>query len=742
MHTRPASSTSARLLAVLLSALPMACTTSNELAGEAPRADAGQGGAGGTGGAGGATTGGTGGGDPGGSGGGAGGGTGGRGGSGGSGGTTTGGTGGDGGAPADAGTAGTEDATAPGVDAFDPCPLHPDQDDDGVGDACDNCVDKANFNQADTDGDGRGDVCDAPSECTAGEREARPCGLNLRGAESRLCSEAEAWGAWSPCADPDECTLGTQEEVPCAGGVQSRTCPDGHWTPFSACAEPPACEAGATEGHACGLNGRGRQTRTCVEGRWGAFGACDDPDVCVDGAEESAACPNGGTRTRTCLRGAWSPFTACAGGPVDACSAPVGPFLLADGHTNLRVDTTGHTSLQGASCGGGAPGAEAAVTLHAAEPVHVVITVAAAPFDTVLHLRAACDDAETELECNDDSNGSTNSRLEVDLPAGDFTLLVDAFAREGRGAVDLEIEVGSRVCDPGGAAYEPCAGGTRSRACIGGLWSEWSPCLAAHCDPRNDASCAACTDAWEVNDTLADRQPIAVGQPVAGPTLCGALDPADFYALRLDVPSYVSLNVDIADEVNVRGAWGIDIFDRNGGQSFARSVGGHNMGMGRAITAAGDYAVMVDGPELLAPMPYTITVEMEPLLACEFTDNAPGCFSCRDGQEDNDTIATGRPIALGQTLRNLSICADLDPLDYYAFTVVRRQHVRAEVRWSQRAGDLGLNVRTAGGDLALFSGEAHNGVEAMYGDLEPGDYVVQVDGWRGAAAYELTVTAQ
>jgi hypothetical protein len=58
------------------------------------------------------------------------------------------------------------------------------------------------------------------------------------------------------------------------------------------------------------------------------------------------------------------------------------------------------------------------------------------------------------------------------------------------------------------------------------------------------------------------------------------------------------------------------------------------------------------------------------------------------------------------------------------------------------AGDLGLMVRTTGGELALFSGEARNGVEAMYGDLEPGDYVVQIDGWRGAAAYELTVTAQ
>ena len=40
-------------------------------------------------------------------------------------------------------------------------PRQSDDDDDGPGDACDNCPAVANFNQADEDGDGIGDACEA-----------------------------------------------------------------------------------------------------------------------------------------------------------------------------------------------------------------------------------------------------------------------------------------------------------------------------------------------------------------------------------------------------------------------------------------------------------------------------------------------------------------------------------------------------------------------------------------------------
>ena len=61
---------------------------------------------------------------------------------------------------------GQEDADGDGVgDVCDNCPNdanddQADSDDDGLGDACDNCPDDRNEDQADDDGDGVGDVCD------------------------------------------------------------------------------------------------------------------------------------------------------------------------------------------------------------------------------------------------------------------------------------------------------------------------------------------------------------------------------------------------------------------------------------------------------------------------------------------------------------------------------------------------------------------------------------------------------
>ncbi|MBI5189281.1 MAG: SBBP repeat-containing protein [Nitrospirae bacterium] len=49
----------------------------------------------------------------------------------------------------------------------------PDNDNDGVAYASDNCPDDANFNQADTDGDGVGDVCDnCPDDANAGQEDS------------------------------------------------------------------------------------------------------------------------------------------------------------------------------------------------------------------------------------------------------------------------------------------------------------------------------------------------------------------------------------------------------------------------------------------------------------------------------------------------------------------------------------------------------------------------------------------
>jgi hypothetical protein len=66
-----------------------------------------------------------------------------------------------------AGTACTSDAQCTaGCGSNGHCDMNQeDADDDGVGDVCDNCVNKCNSQQLDADGDGRGDVCDTTPGC-------------------------------------------------------------------------------------------------------------------------------------------------------------------------------------------------------------------------------------------------------------------------------------------------------------------------------------------------------------------------------------------------------------------------------------------------------------------------------------------------------------------------------------------------------------------------------------------------
>ncbi len=89
-----------------------------------------------------------------------------------------------------------------------------DVDADGVGDACDNCVDDANADQADADGDGLGDACD---ECI---------GDNASGDDDSdgVCNEMDVCAAGDDAADadadgtPDACDDTPMGEC-CGGGL-------------------------------------------------------------------------------------------------------------------------------------------------------------------------------------------------------------------------------------------------------------------------------------------------------------------------------------------------------------------------------------------------------------------------------------------------------------------------------------------------------------------------------------------
>jgi len=101
-------------------------------------------------------------------------------------------------------------------------------------------------------------------------------------------------------------------------------------------------------------------------------------------------------------------------------------------------NTAGQPSVGRARCGGGGPQSVAALTLNRASAV--TFTIEGNQYDTLIHLRGVCDDANTELACNDDFNGLASQISVPRLEPGTYFLFLDGFAGQA-GAGSLRVTV-------------------------------------------------------------------------------------------------------------------------------------------------------------------------------------------------------------------------------------------------------------------------------------------------------------
>ena len=146
-------------------------------------------------------------------------------------------------------------------------------------------------------------------------------------------------------------------------------------------------------------------------------------DCCIDcGCEEGLVCLN----------------NACEPDPSigDSCESPI--EIPASGTQVIPGDNLAASNTTEGSCGG--QGSERVFFFSLAEEADVVAEVSG--YDTVMYLRAVCDDGDSELDCNDDDDlvGDLGSRLEISaLAAGDYYLFVDAFDESASGHFDLSL---------------------------------------------------------------------------------------------------------------------------------------------------------------------------------------------------------------------------------------------------------------------------------------------------------------
>jgi hypothetical protein len=166
---------------------------------------------------------------------------------------------------------------------------------------------------------------------------------------------------------------------------------------------------------------------------------------------------------------------SCAvGGDIDQVVAPGTYFLVVDGASandfgsvelNVQVedlavvdqlcrqaptlragrqvvgDTTAQPDRFQASCGGSAHGPELVYQLRLRRTQHVVISSEQSDFDGVLHVRRACQDANSEVACNDDAGDNHHSLVDVVLPAGTYFVFMDGYEPAAHGHFTLDVDL-------------------------------------------------------------------------------------------------------------------------------------------------------------------------------------------------------------------------------------------------------------------------------------------------------------
>ncbi len=237
-------------------------------------------------------------------------------------------------------------------------------------------------------------------------------------------------------------------------------------------------------------------------------------------------------------------------GAGENCMAPL-PLDLSQ--TLVSGDTTGMGNDNEGSCASSSHSADDVVYVFSVvQPLHVVFEVTG--FDTIMYIRSTCDDAASEIECNDDGGEGLGSLLDLNLSVGTYYLFIDGYS-SGSGQYDLSIQVS---CGDG-LIYDPQSGDCIDDPCLPNPCNEQNmhvcePVLPASftcsCDPgyiddpQNPGTCIP--DPNPHGEACADAMPLTVGEgTLTGTTSdanddargsCGGNGPDRVYGFVIDEP--------------------------------------------------------------------------------------------------------------------------------------------------------------------------------------------------------------
>jgi hypothetical protein len=364
---------------------------------------------------------------------------------------------------------------------------------------------------------------------------------------------------------------------------------------------------------------------------------------------------------------------ACRRAPLLATGAPV------------SASTGGFADDAQASCGGGAPGADAPWWFELPVRSRVRVLEHSDDVSPVVHLRRACRDEQSETACGEAQPGVRDAVVTGLMDPGAYTVFADARERDSSGAYTLSLETAPP--EGSGVAGDGCGDAVPLPGAAGSMVS---------------------------GDTFAARDDVA--------GTCGGAGAADV-VYRVDVPRRSRLRASLQSEEGAH----VLVASRRCGDPAQEVACGRSLD---EVVAPGTYFVGVDGWQPDALGRFVLSWSLQDLAA-----QAAACASAPTLVERRTTSATtagsgdrfavscsGRDVAAGGADR------------VFRFTVASR--ARAHVTVTAATFDAAVALRrqcaddtaSASAELACSASADRSRRTTIDRVLEPGTYWVVVDG--------------
>ena len=239
-----------------------------------------------------------------------------------------------------------------------------------------------------------------------------------------------------------------------------------------------------------------------------------------------------------------------------------------------------------------------------------------------------------------------------------------------------------------------------------------------------DDQCVPCRDAREPDDTRAQATPWN-GEPLLASTLCGDRDVVDWVTFEATAGETWTAEARLD---TVDGLFRLDFRDAEDGRVGSAQRRDDVVTTRWTAPHNGVHAVTATLGEGGAR--YDLALSKVPSPVCGQGRPPPDCFDCADPLEPNDTDETA--VRLGSTrLLGLSVCAGLDPSDWYAFDLAVGAVLDVSVGlidetgsvWIAASGPDGRNIafgRRDGGSQLLSIRVEHEGRHTIHVRADPG----------------------